>query len=156
MLKACIWFYCTCIVFRTDVIFSPDDQLIITGTSVDRGEGYGSIVFLDRQSLERIDEIPVVQGEVSWKLFCWKRYGTDLRHLLVFQSVVRVIWHPKLNQIVTGCGDGQARLYYDPNKSSRSVNCYWTGVYFLAMQLPKIFFSILQWSDVECCEATQS
>ena len=52
-------------VFRTDVIFSPDDQLIITGTSVDRGEGYGSIVFLDRQNLERIDEIPVVQGEVS-------------------------------------------------------------------------------------------
>ena len=51
-------------VFRTDVIFSPDDQLIITGTSVERGEGFGKMVFMDRTNLERVDEIPVVQGEV--------------------------------------------------------------------------------------------
>ena len=37
------------------------------------------------------------------------------------QSVVRCLWHPKLNQMALGCGDGQVRLYYDPKKSHRSV-----------------------------------
>lgn len=35
------------------------------------------------------------------------------------QSVVRCIWHPKLNQMVVGCGDGKTRLFYDPAKSHR-------------------------------------
>lgn len=43
-----------------------------------------------------------------------------------FQSVVRCLWHPKLNQIMVGTGNGLAKVYYDPNKSQRyfiSVAC---------------------------------
>lgn len=36
-----------------------------------------------------------------------------------FQSVVRCLWHPKLNQIMVGTGNGLAKVYYDPNKSQR-------------------------------------
>ena len=35
------------------------------------------------------------------------------------QSVIRCIWHPKLNQIIVGCGDGKARLFFNPTHSQR-------------------------------------
>ena len=37
------------------------------------------------------------------------------------QSVIRCLWHPKLNQMALGCGDGRVHLYYDPKKSHRLV-----------------------------------
>ena len=40
-------------------------------------------------------------------------------HAFPFQSVVRCLWHPKLNQIMVGTGNGLAKVYYDPNKSQR-------------------------------------
>ncbi|XP_040012826.1 WD repeat-containing protein 70 isoform X2 [Xiphias gladius] len=36
-------------------------------------------------------------------------------------SVVRCLWHPKLNQIMVGTGDGLAKVYYDPVKSHRGA-----------------------------------
>lgn len=39
------------------------------------------------------------------------------------QSVVRCLWHPKLNQIMVGTGNGLAKVYYDPNKSQRYSPC---------------------------------
>ena len=54
------------VVCRTDVAFSPDDRLVITGTSVDKGStDYGSLVFLDRENLQKVYDLPVVEGEVS-------------------------------------------------------------------------------------------
>ncbi|XP_076441485.1 LOW QUALITY PROTEIN: WD repeat-containing protein 70-like [Babylonia areolata] len=82
----------------TNCIFSPDDRMIITGVSLDKGEKYGRAVFFDRDTFEKVYEIPIEGG-----------------------SVVRCLWHPKLNQMVLGCGDGQARLYYDPKKSHRGA-----------------------------------
>lgn len=40
-------------------------------------------------------------------------------HAFPLQSVVRCLWHPKLNQIMVGTGNGLAKVYYDPNKSQR-------------------------------------
>lgn len=39
--------------------------------------------------------------------------------LCLFQGVVRCLWHPKLNQIMVGTGNGLAKVYYDPVKSHR-------------------------------------
>ncbi|KAG8599022.1 hypothetical protein GDO81_002849 [Engystomops pustulosus] len=36
-------------------------------------------------------------------------------------SVVRCLWHPKLNQIMVGTGNGLAKVYYDPVKSQRGA-----------------------------------
>ena len=52
--------------YSTDCLFSPDDRLVVTGTSVKRGTGAGKLVFLDRQNLEVLHEIPVVDGEVIY------------------------------------------------------------------------------------------
>uniref|UniRef100_A0A3Q1BYH8 WD repeat-containing protein 70 n=1 Tax=Amphiprion ocellaris TaxID=80972 RepID=A0A3Q1BYH8_AMPOC len=82
----------------TDCCFSPDDKLLVTGTSVKKDEGNGKLVFFDRGSFQRVYEIEVTNA-----------------------SVVRCLWHPKLNQIMVGTGNGLAKVYYDPVKSHRGA-----------------------------------
>ena len=38
---------------RTDVVFSPDDQLIVTGVSRGKEDKYGKLVFLHRETLQQ-------------------------------------------------------------------------------------------------------
>uniref|UniRef100_UPI0037E7F362 WD repeat-containing protein 70 n=1 Tax=Semicossyphus pulcher TaxID=241346 RepID=UPI0037E7F362 len=82
----------------TDCCFSPDDKLLVTGTSVKKDEGNGKLVFYDRASFQRVYEIEVTNA-----------------------SVVRCLWHPKLNQIMVGTGNGLGKVYYDPVKSHRGA-----------------------------------
>ncbi|XP_054896591.1 WD repeat-containing protein 70 [Poeciliopsis prolifica] len=82
----------------TDCCFSPDDRLVVTGTSVKKEEGNGKLVFFDRASFQKVYEIEVTNA-----------------------SVVRCLWHPKLNQIMVGTGNGLAKVYYDPVKSHRGA-----------------------------------
>ncbi|XP_060751706.1 WD repeat-containing protein 70 isoform X3 [Tachysurus vachellii] len=82
----------------TDCCFSPDDKLLVTGTSVKRDQGNGKLVFFDRESFKKVYEIEVAST-----------------------SVVRCLWHPKLNQIMVGTGSGLAKVYYDPVKSQRGA-----------------------------------
>jgi hypothetical protein len=35
--------------------------------------------------------------------------------------VVKVLWHPRINQIVTGSADGNVHVFYSPTHSSRGV-----------------------------------
>nr|SVE75022.1 EOG090X0364 [Daphnia dolichocephala] len=78
----------------TNCAFSPNDRLLLTGTSFQKGESGGKVVFLDRNTFELVHEIEVPKAHV-----------------------VRTIWHPKLNQIIVGAGDGNVHLYYDVAKS---------------------------------------
>ncbi|XP_077593022.1 WD repeat-containing protein 70 [Stigmatopora nigra] len=82
----------------TDCCFSPDDQLVVTGTSVKKDEGNGKLVFFDRKTFKQVYEIEVTNA-----------------------SVVRSLWHPKLNQIMVGTANGQVKVYYDPIKSHRGA-----------------------------------
>ncbi len=78
----------------TDCCFSPDDRIVLTGTSMDRGEKSGKLVFLDKDTFNPVMEMAV--GE---------------------SHVVRSLWHPKLNQMIVGSGDGVVRVFYDPDRS---------------------------------------
>nr|CAG4640718.1 EOG090X0364 [Eulimnadia texana] len=82
----------------TDCCFSPDDRIVMTGTSFRKDDPNGKLVFYSRDSFEKLYEIPVS--------------GTH---------VVRCLWHPRLNQIVAGCGNGMVKLYYDPKRSQRGA-----------------------------------
>ncbi|XP_067401650.1 WD repeat-containing protein 70 isoform X2 [Emydura macquarii macquarii] len=82
----------------TDCCFSPDDKLLVTGTSVKKGCGNGKLIFFERETFQKVYEIEVTDA-----------------------SVVRCLWHPKLNQIMVGTGNGLAKVYYDPIKSQRGA-----------------------------------
>ncbi|ELT90276.1 hypothetical protein CAPTEDRAFT_205054 [Capitella teleta] len=83
----------------TDCLFSPDDRMLCTGVSVGSDEICGKLVFLERQTLKVVSETLVAEK----------------------QSVVRTLWHPKLNQIVVGLSDGNVKILYDPDKSHRGA-----------------------------------
>ncbi|XP_069740693.1 WD repeat-containing protein 70 isoform X2 [Narcine bancroftii] len=82
----------------TDCCFSPDDKLLVTGTSVQKGQGSGKLLFFDRETFRKLYEIEVTDA-----------------------SVIRCLWHAKLNQIMVGTGNGLAKVYYHPVKSQRGA-----------------------------------
>ena len=63
---------------QTNAAFSPDEQLIFTGTSIEKeGTSGGMLCFFDRRKLELVS-----------------RVGISSKY-----SVVRCAWHPKINQV---------------------------------------------------------
>ncbi|XP_074626477.1 WD repeat-containing protein 70-like isoform X2 [Acropora palmata] len=83
---------------QTSCLFSPDDKMVVTGTSVKKGQGSGSLVFFETNSFRKLYEFDVIES-----------------------SVVSCLWHPKLNQIVVGCGNGTTKVYFDPQKSNKGA-----------------------------------
>lgn len=88
---------------QTNAAFSPDEQLIFTGTSVEReGSSGGLICFFHRRKLELVS-----------------RVGISPTH-----SVIRCAWHPKINQVFATVGDkkqGGTHILYDPSISQRGA-----------------------------------
>lgn len=63
---------------QTNVVFSPDEKLFLTGTSVEKDSTVGGVLcFFDREKLELVSKIGISPT----------------------YSVVQCAWHPKLNQV---------------------------------------------------------
>ncbi|KAI3449835.1 hypothetical protein Pfo_006500 [Paulownia fortunei] len=88
---------------QTNVAFSPDEQLILTGTSVERDSTTGGLLcFYDRVKLELVSRVGISPTF----------------------SVVQCAWHPRLNQIFATVGDrheGGTHTLYDPTISERGA-----------------------------------
>ncbi|KAK4849171.1 hypothetical protein QYF36_021743 [Acer negundo] len=88
---------------QTNIAFSPDEQLFLTGTSVERESTTGGLLcFYDRAKLELVSRVGISPT-------C---------------SVVQCTWHPKLNQIFATSGDksqGGTHILYDPTLSKRGA-----------------------------------
>ncbi|KAF5289653.1 hypothetical protein FQR65_LT11770 [Abscondita terminalis] len=82
----------------TDAIYSPDDKLIVTGTSVNKDDTSGKLLFYDSVNFELVRSVDVANSHV-----------------------IKVLWHTKLNQIFTGVGNGVVKCYYDEKRSMRGV-----------------------------------
>lgn len=82
----------------TDCTFSPDDNIIVTGESVKRGETNGKMLFYDTKTQNKIKEIVVTDSHV-----------------------IRTVWHPRLQQIFVGCGNGVVKVYYNESRSIRGA-----------------------------------
>lgn len=85
---------------NTQCCFSPDEKLVLTGIGPREKDGCGALAVFDRTDLSLV------------------------RSLGVNGSCVAVLWHPKINQIVLGCGtrkEGTARVLYDSNLSTRGA-----------------------------------
>lgn len=67
---------------QTNIAFSPDEQLFLSGTSVERDSTTGGLLcFFDRQKLELVSTVGISPT-------C---------------SVVQCAWHPRLNQVKDFC-----------------------------------------------------
>lgn len=88
---------------QTNIVFSPDEQIFLTGTSVERESTTGGLLcFYDRTKLELVSRIGISPT-------C---------------SVVQCGWHPRLNQIFATSGDkssGGTHILYDPTLSERGA-----------------------------------
>ncbi|XP_008783745.2 WD repeat-containing protein 70 [Phoenix dactylifera] len=88
---------------QTNPAFSPDEQLILTGTSVEKeGSSGGLLCFFDRRKLELVS-----------------RVGISPKY-----SVICCAWHPKINQVFATVGDkkeGGTHILYDPSISKRGA-----------------------------------
>ncbi|EGI61910.1 PREDICTED: gastrulation defective protein 1 homolog [Acromyrmex echinatior] len=82
----------------TDCMFSPDDSMIVTGESLNKGKTTGRVLFYDSKTFDLVREIPVTNSHV-----------------------IKTLWHPKLNQVFVGCGNGIVKAYYDSKKSLRGA-----------------------------------
>eukprot|EP00729_Bicosta_minor_P009901 gene9901-34908_t len=85
-----------CQYSMTDAVFSPNEKLIVTGTS--GRDVAGTLVFLDAASLEQVQRVSVsVVG------------------------LIRIRWHPKINQIAVSTANGKVVVLYDARKSARGA-----------------------------------
>jgi WD repeat-containing protein 70 len=92
----------------TDVTFSPDDRFLVTGTSTRKKTSenendptnVGAIYFFNRNNLAE----PEGQVQVS-----------DTA------SVIRTVWHPKLNQILCTTSNGLVKIFYDSIRSRQGA-----------------------------------
>jgi WD40 repeat protein len=95
---------------QTDVIFSPDESAVLTGTSAkhaDKRDGTrgemlqaGGIEVLSRARLESLKTISVPGDSCS---------------------VVRLDWHPRINQLFASTSTGALHLFFSPGKSNRGA-----------------------------------
>jgi hypothetical protein len=104
---------------QTDCIFSPDLTMIVTGTSNKENEvkksvkkpggddegdtpissdDRGKLVFFDTVKLERAFSVGMSD-----------------------KSIIRIVWHPILNQILATSSDTRTHVLYSPDKSTRGA-----------------------------------
>ncbi|CAG9840345.1 unnamed protein product [Diabrotica balteata] len=82
----------------TDAIFSPNDAVVATGLSLDKGQKNGVVLFYDTKTFNLIRRMQITDSHT-----------------------IKLSWHPKLNQIFVGTGNGLIKCYYDERKSLRGA-----------------------------------
>ncbi|KOB73367.1 Gastrulation defective protein 1 [Operophtera brumata] len=83
---------------QTDCGFSPDDSMVFTGVSLERGQDVGQLIFYNTKTFETVTHIDVTKSHV-----------------------IKAVWHAKLNQIFVGCGNGIVKCYFDEKRSLRGA-----------------------------------
>eukprot|EP00042_Codosiga_hollandica_P054165 m.726596 g.726596 ORF g.726596 m.726596 type:complete len:709 (-) comp58859_c0_seq3:1749-3875(-) len=87
-----------CFYDLTDVLYSPDEKYIMTGTSSLSDKESGRLVFLNSKTFEKEIQLGFAQA-----------------------SVIRALWHPRLNQIMVSTSAGAVKVFFDAEKSFRGV-----------------------------------
>uniref|UniRef100_A0A336MEL8 CSON010865 protein n=1 Tax=Culicoides sonorensis TaxID=179676 RepID=A0A336MEL8_CULSO len=90
----------------TDCCFSPNDSMLLTGESLLKGKKSANISFFDTKTFDLVNVIPVTDSHI-----------------------IKTLWHPKLNQIFVGCGNGTIKGYYDENRSFRGAKLCVNRIY---------------------------
>ncbi|KAG6371641.1 transcription factor [Boletus reticuloceps] len=81
----------------TNAVFSPDEKYVVTGIGTTSKGGQGRLLFLNRTDLSVVKELEMES------------------------TPVKVIWHSKINQIVTGLSNGTISVLYSPETSAHGA-----------------------------------
>ncbi|ORY54604.1 WD40-repeat-containing domain protein [Leucosporidium creatinivorum] len=102
---------------ETNLVFSPDERYILTGTA-----GAQAGVLAGTADEEKLREATSATGR-GGKVVVLRREGLEVVRSLDISpaSVVRVLWHEKINQILTGSADGSIHVLYSPLTSLKGV-----------------------------------
>lgn len=93
----------------TDCGFSPDDTMVVTSECLPKGyeaNELSNVVIYNAKTFELVNKIGVTDAHV-----------------------IKTLWHPKLNQIFVGCGNGVIKCYYDDRRSLRGAKLCVTKTY---------------------------
>lgn len=93
----------------TNSCFSPDDGIIVASESLPKSyspENMSQLHFYNAKTFELVQKIAVTEAHV-----------------------IKTLWHPKLNQIFVGCGNGAIKCYYDERRSLRGAKLCVTKTY---------------------------
>jgi WD40 repeat protein len=77
--------------------FSPDGKYLCAGSSVRKGQGTGMLKFFAVEGTVDDPAVPVLEVGLS-----------------PGSSVIQVLWHPRLNQVLCSTSAGPLKLLYDP------------------------------------------
>ncbi|XP_022669030.1 WD repeat-containing protein 70-like isoform X1 [Varroa destructor] len=77
----------------TDAIFNPNDKLVLTGTTLEKGGHIAHVKVFDTLTFDEVESHPETA------------------------SVIRLRWHPKINQLVIGLSNGLTKVLYDEKQS---------------------------------------
>jgi len=83
---------------KTGITISPNEKLLLTGTSVRHGYGHSFLVGFNTMTGEKVCETPISQHSVN----CLQ-------------------WHHALNQIFIGSADAKITVLYDPEASQNGI-----------------------------------
>ncbi|KRY32895.1 WD repeat-containing protein 70 [Trichinella spiralis] len=91
----------------TDCLFSPRNEYCLTGTTLKRqGHCVGDLVIFEKNSFKEVNRI---------------EYPKEASIIYISLGVIRVAWHPRINQIFCGTTSGKIRIYYNPKISNRGA-----------------------------------
>lgn len=91
--------------------WSPDARTIAMGTDVKRGSAEtGKLLLFEVAALEGAPAQTVRADDAVYKVAVCER-----------ASAAVSLWHPRIHQIVVGCGDGASRVLYRPGMSIKGA-----------------------------------
>ncbi|OJT12578.1 WD repeat-containing protein 70 [Trametes pubescens] len=82
---------------QTNAIFSPDNKYVVTGAGASSKGARGHLLFMQKDTLETVKDLEVES------------------------TPVKVFWHSKINQVLTGLSNGQICVLYSPDMSANGA-----------------------------------
>lgn len=93
-----VWDNIGCFSSKTGICLSPENDIVITGTSVKKGADVSHLMFYSTYDYHLIKDIKIC-----------------------LSSITSIIWRQKLNQIGVCSTDGSCRMFYNPKLSKGGV-----------------------------------
>ncbi|KAJ6232350.1 gastrulation defective protein [Anaeramoeba flamelloides] len=106
---------------QMEVLFSPDEKYIVTGTSIE--------TYVCEENNDRVESRKQIskfkqnseRGTGNLMFFNSTTFELERQYPVCNESLTRIKWHPKINQIIVGAKDSNVHVLYDPKISKKGA-----------------------------------